>query len=231
MFQKPPRVKPAGRRDGVPLVLGAAPSNPSHVFEVTSEAVPGDGMHTIRAVAHAADRVSGASEKDLLVDVPSGGTDVWQPYVQAGPINGFTGAVLLGNGVAVAGFLEPKQASRTPCRLPRLGGPHRPRARRPGNPAGTGARRTEPLRAQGRRRAPLPRWRRRIPGFLAVVGQLPSTEASAPSTPELREERRRASDRNRKTPTEVIWKSKSKSWSFRNPILVFWKSKPLFKSV
>lgn len=91
------------------LVLGAVPASPVHVFEVTSDDVPGDGMHKIRAVAHAADGVSGEDSEDLLVDVQPGGTDVWPPYVQDGVINGFTGAALLGNGVAVAGFLETKQ--------------------------------------------------------------------------------------------------------------------------
>ncbi|MCY1067988.1 hypothetical protein OV090_24815 [Nannocystis sp. RBIL2] len=90
----------------VPLVLGAAPGNPVHVFEVTSEDVPGDGMHTIRAVAHAADGVSGESSEALLIDVQPGGSDVWPPYVKAGPINGFTSAALRGNGIDVAGYFE-----------------------------------------------------------------------------------------------------------------------------
>ncbi|MDC0672439.1 hypothetical protein [Nannocystis radixulma] len=92
--------------DDSPLVLGAAPANPVHAFEVTSDAVPGDGMHTIRAVAHAADGVSGEDTEELLIDVQPGGTDVWPPYVQAGPINGFTSAAMLGNGIGVAGFFE-----------------------------------------------------------------------------------------------------------------------------
>ncbi|MCY1010847.1 hypothetical protein OV079_35845 [Nannocystis pusilla] len=90
----------------MPLVMGAAPGNPVHVFEVTSEDVPGDGMHTIRAVAHAADGVSGESSEALLIDVQPGGSDVWPPYVKAGPINGFTSAALRGNGIDVAGYFE-----------------------------------------------------------------------------------------------------------------------------
>ena len=93
-----------------PLVLGAAPANPVHVFEVTSDDAPGDGTHTIRAVAHAADGVSGQDVEDLVIDVQPGGTDVWPPYVKAGPINGFTSAALLGNGIGVAGFFETNQA-------------------------------------------------------------------------------------------------------------------------
>ena len=92
--------------NGAPLALGVVPGDPVHVFEVTSDDVPGDGAHTIRAVAHAADGVSGQGEKELLIDVQPGGTDVWPPYVKAGPINGFTSAAMLGNGVAVAGFFE-----------------------------------------------------------------------------------------------------------------------------
>src|SRR5690606_15577593 len=61
----------------VPLVLGAVPADPVHVLEVTSDDIPGDGPHLIRAVAHAADGVSGHGEKELLVDVQPGGTDVW----------------------------------------------------------------------------------------------------------------------------------------------------------
>ncbi|MFZ6179951.1 hypothetical protein [Nannocystis pusilla] len=95
------------KEDGdVPLVLGAAPGNPVHVFEVTSEAVPGDGMHTIRAVARAADGVSGESSEALLIDVQPGGSNVYPPYVKAGPINGFTSAALRGNGIDVAGYFE-----------------------------------------------------------------------------------------------------------------------------
>jgi hypothetical protein len=90
----------------VPLVVGVAPGNPVHVFEVTSEVVPGDGVHTIRAVAHAADGVSGESSEALLIDVQPGGSDVWPPYVKAGPINGFTSAALRGNGIDVAGYFE-----------------------------------------------------------------------------------------------------------------------------
>ncbi|WP_434420954.1 hypothetical protein [Nannocystis pusilla] len=90
----------------VPLVVGAAPGNPVHVFEVTSEDAPGDGMHTIRAVAHAADGVSGEASSALLIDVQPGGSDVWPPYVKAGPINGFTSAALRGNGIDVAGYFE-----------------------------------------------------------------------------------------------------------------------------
>lgn len=92
-----------------PLVLGAAPDNPVHVFEVTSENTPGDGPHTIRAVAHASDGGSGEGEKELLIDVQPGGTEVWPAYVKTGPINGFTSAALLGNGVATAGFIETNQ--------------------------------------------------------------------------------------------------------------------------
>ena len=76
------------------------------MFEVTSEAVPGDGMHTIRAVAHAADGVSGERSETLLIDVQPGGSDVWPPYVKAGPINGFTSAALRGHGIDVAGYFE-----------------------------------------------------------------------------------------------------------------------------
>ncbi|MDC0721532.1 hypothetical protein [Nannocystis bainbridge] len=94
--------------DDVALVLAAVPASPVHVFEVTSEAVPGDGSHTIRAVVHAADGGSGEAEKELLIDVQPGGTDVWPPYVKAGPINGFCGAALLGNGIGAAGFFETK---------------------------------------------------------------------------------------------------------------------------
>ncbi|MCY0987025.1 hypothetical protein OV203_07820 [Nannocystis sp. ILAH1] len=89
-----------------PLVLGAVPASPVHVLDVTSDDVPGDGMHTIRAVVHAADGGSGEDEKALLIDVQPGGTDVWPPYVKAGPINGFCGATLLGNGIGAAGFFE-----------------------------------------------------------------------------------------------------------------------------
>ncbi|MFZ6181956.1 hypothetical protein [Nannocystis pusilla] len=89
-----------------PLVLGAAPMNPVHVFEVTSDDVPGDGTHTIRAVAHAADGVSGQDAEALVIDVQPGGTDVWPPYVKPGPINGFTSAAIRGNGIDVAGYLE-----------------------------------------------------------------------------------------------------------------------------
>ncbi|MFY0538475.1 hypothetical protein [Nannocystis pusilla] len=90
----------------VPLVLGAVPANPVHVFEVTSDDVPGDGTHTIRAVAHAADGVSGQDAEELLIDVQPGGTDVWPPYVKPGPINGFTSAAIRDNGIDVAGYLE-----------------------------------------------------------------------------------------------------------------------------
>ncbi|MDC0721422.1 hypothetical protein [Nannocystis bainbridge] len=90
----------------VPLVLGAAPVNPVHVFEVTSDDVPGDGSHTLRAVAHAADGVRGQGQAELTIDVQPGGTDVWPPYVKAGPVNGFTSAAMLGNGIATAGFFE-----------------------------------------------------------------------------------------------------------------------------
>ncbi|WAS96405.1 hypothetical protein [Nannocystis punicea] len=94
----------------VPLVLGAAPAVPVYAFEVTSDNVPGDGTHTIRAVAHAADGVSGQAEKDLTIDVAPGGTDVWPPYVQAGPINGFTSAALLDDGsIAAGGFYDTQQ--------------------------------------------------------------------------------------------------------------------------
>ncbi|MFY0531751.1 hypothetical protein [Nannocystis pusilla] len=92
-----------------PLVLGAAPENPVLVFEVTSENNPGDGPHKIRAVAHASDGGSGEGEKELLIDVQPGGTDVWPAYVKTGPINGFTSAALLGNGIATAGFIETDQ--------------------------------------------------------------------------------------------------------------------------
>ena len=90
----------------VPLVLGAAPINPVHVFEVTSDDVPGDGTHTIRAVAHATDGVSGQDMEELVIDVQPGGTDVWPPYVKPGPINGFTSAAIRDNGIDVAGYLE-----------------------------------------------------------------------------------------------------------------------------
>ncbi|MDC0723206.1 hypothetical protein [Nannocystis bainbridge] len=94
----------------VPLALGATPGDPVCVFEVTSDNVPGDGTHTIRAVAHAADGVSGQAEKDLTIDVAPGGTDVWPPYVQVGPINGFTSATLLDDAaIAAAGFYETQQ--------------------------------------------------------------------------------------------------------------------------
>ncbi|MCY1070328.1 hypothetical protein OV090_36630 [Nannocystis sp. RBIL2] len=93
-----------------PLVLGAAPALPVHVFEVTSDDIPGDGMHMIRAVARAADGVSGEDAEELLIDVQPGGTDVWPPYVKAGPINGFTSAAMLGNGIAVGGYFETNQA-------------------------------------------------------------------------------------------------------------------------
>lgn len=89
-----------------PLVLGAAPGSPVFAFEVTSDDLPGDGTHTLRAVAHAADGVQGEDVEDLLIDVQPGGTDVWPPYVKPGPISGFTGAALLGNGAAASGFIE-----------------------------------------------------------------------------------------------------------------------------
>ncbi|MBZ5709531.1 hypothetical protein [Nannocystis pusilla] len=95
--------------NGTPLVVGAVPDEPVHVLEVTSDDVPGDGPHTIRAVAHAVDGGSGEGEKDLMIDVQPGGTDVWPPYVKAGPINGFTGAVLRKNGIDTAGFFETNQ--------------------------------------------------------------------------------------------------------------------------
>ncbi|MCY1055982.1 hypothetical protein [Nannocystis sp. SCPEA4] len=89
-----------------PLVIGAAPTSPVHVLEVMSDDAPGDGVHMIRAVAHASDGGSGEAEKDLLIDVQPGGTDVWPPYVKAGPINGFTSAALRENGIDTAGFFE-----------------------------------------------------------------------------------------------------------------------------
>jgi len=93
--------------DDTPLVLGAAPA--VHVLEVTSEKIPGDGMHTIRAVVHAGDGGTGEAEKSLLIDVQPGGTDVWPPYVKAGPINGFTSAALREHGIDTAGFFETDQ--------------------------------------------------------------------------------------------------------------------------
>ncbi|MDC0673761.1 hypothetical protein [Nannocystis radixulma] len=95
--------------NGTPLVVGAVPDEPVHVLEVTSDDLPGDGPHTIRAVAHAIDGGSGEGEKDLMIDVQPGGTDVWPPYVKAGPINGFTSAVLRKNGIDTAGFFETNQ--------------------------------------------------------------------------------------------------------------------------
>lgn len=92
-----------------PIVLGAAPKQPVAVLEVTSDDVPGDGLHTIRAVGHAADEVSDQDEKALLIDVAPGGADVWPPYVQDGPLSGFTGVALLGNqSIAASGFVETK---------------------------------------------------------------------------------------------------------------------------
>ncbi len=96
----------------MPLVLGAAPMNPVHVFEVTSDVVPGDGTHTIRAVAHAADGVSGQDTEALVIDVQPGGTDVRPPYVKPGPINGFTSAAIRDNGIDVAGYLETNEGTR-----------------------------------------------------------------------------------------------------------------------
>ncbi|MBZ5713477.1 hypothetical protein [Nannocystis pusilla] len=96
-------------KNDAPLVIGAAPTSPVHVLEVMSDDAPGDGVHTIRAVAHAADGGSGEAEKELLIDVQPGGTDVWPPYVKAGPINGFTGATLRKNGIDTAGFFETNQ--------------------------------------------------------------------------------------------------------------------------
>ncbi|WAS90466.1 hypothetical protein [Nannocystis punicea] len=45
---------------------------------------------------------------ELTIDVQPGGTDVWPPYVKAGPINGFTSAAIRGNGIDVAGYFETK---------------------------------------------------------------------------------------------------------------------------
>ncbi|MCY1056832.1 hypothetical protein [Nannocystis sp. SCPEA4] len=95
--------------NGAPLVVGAVPDEPVHVLEVTSDDLPGDGPHTIRAVAHAVDGGSGEGEKDFMIDVQPAGTDVWPPYVKAGPINGFTSAVLRKNGIDTAGFFETNQ--------------------------------------------------------------------------------------------------------------------------
>lgn len=97
--------------DDEPLVLGATPKSPLTVLEVTSDDVPGDGLHTIRAVAHAADGVSGQDEKDLSIDVAPGGTDVWPPHVTPpGPFSGYTGVALLdNNSIAASGFLETQQ--------------------------------------------------------------------------------------------------------------------------
>lgn len=93
--------------DGEPLVLGAIPANPVHVFEVTSDDIPGDGPHMIRAIAHAADSVSGEGKRPLYINVAPGGSDVWPPYVHKGPISGYTGAALLPDGsLAASGFLE-----------------------------------------------------------------------------------------------------------------------------
>lgn len=90
-----------------PIVLGALPKQPVAVLEVTSDDVPGDGLHTIRAVGHTADEVSDQDEKELLIDVAPGGADVWPPYVQDGPLSGFTGVALLGDqSIAAAGFVE-----------------------------------------------------------------------------------------------------------------------------
>ncbi|MDC0717752.1 hypothetical protein [Nannocystis bainbridge] len=93
----------------VPLVLAAAPTAPLHVLEVTSEAAPGDGPHTIRAVAHAADGGVGEGEAPLMIDVQPGGSDAWTPFVQAGPISGFTSAALRKHGIDTAGFFETNQ--------------------------------------------------------------------------------------------------------------------------
>ncbi|MDC0721642.1 hypothetical protein [Nannocystis bainbridge] len=93
-----------------PLVLGAAPKTPVAVLEVTSDQSPGDGMHMIRAVAHAEDGVIGQAERDLLIDVAPGGTDVWPPYVHAGPVSAFTGVTLLGDqSIAASGVIEAKE--------------------------------------------------------------------------------------------------------------------------
>ncbi|MDC0720853.1 hypothetical protein [Nannocystis bainbridge] len=93
-----------------PIVLGAAPKAPVTMLEVTSDQIPGDGIRKIRAVGHTEDGVSDQAEKDLLIDVAPGGTDVWPPYVHAGSISGFTGVVLLDNqSIAACGFLETKE--------------------------------------------------------------------------------------------------------------------------
>lgn len=51
--------------------------------------------------------------KELVIDVQPGGTNVWPPYVAEKTVTGFTSAAVLGNGVAVAGFMETKGGYET----------------------------------------------------------------------------------------------------------------------
>lgn len=94
------------RLDGEVLALPAVPAPPVHTIEVTSEFVPGNATYVLHAIGHAADGAHAEDVQELRLDVPPGGTDFWEPYVQTGPINGFTDVVLLGDEVVTAGFFD-----------------------------------------------------------------------------------------------------------------------------
>lgn len=85
------------------LLLGAPPAAALYTLKVTSEQAPGDGMHELRAVVHAADGRTAEALAPLYIDVPHGGWEDWT-YTVPNQLTAYTGAAMLGENVVVVGY-------------------------------------------------------------------------------------------------------------------------------
>jgi hypothetical protein len=90
--------------NNTPILLDVPPAAALHTLKVTSDQVPGDGTHHLRAVARAADGRSVQAHAELEIDVKSGGWEDWASPVP-GELTAYTGAAMLGDDVVAVGYV------------------------------------------------------------------------------------------------------------------------------
>ena len=88
-----------------PLLLGAAPKGALFEFVATSDDVPGDGLHTLKAVVRAGDGRTVQTHAELWVDLPPGGSEDWAKPVP-GEVSGYSSVAMAGYDPVVAGYFE-----------------------------------------------------------------------------------------------------------------------------
>lgn len=91
-----------------PLLNGAPPAAALYTLKVTSNDVPGNGLHQLCALVHAVDGRTVKTCTALDIGVTAGGEEDWKRTPFGNGLSALTSAAMLGDDVAVAGYVMPK---------------------------------------------------------------------------------------------------------------------------